>query len=201
MVNRSHERGVAILIVVMVLTMLSAIGVFAIRAASMATQASGYDRQNAQNHFAGEYGMLAATTELGSTRSNGHVKKLLLGADTCAANRALSADAGVTPCYHLYAADIQRNVAVPLFDPGGLGPPSPTPLDGDFDVEVTDPGPVGTLVAGDDLGKTKSKFMQVTLTSTGQVRPSGDGGCGTVAVNTTAGNEIGRAFVVIGPTE
>jgi hypothetical protein len=201
MVNRSQERGVAIFIVVMVLTLLSAIGVFAIRAASMATQASGYDRQNTQNHFASEYGMLAATTELGSSRSNGHIRKMLLGVDTCAANSSL--DAGGAPCYHLYAADVQRNVTSPLFAPGGasapgsLGPPSPTPLEGDFDVEITDPGPVGILVAGDDLGKTKSKYMQVTLTSTGQVRPSGDGGIACAA----AGNETGRAFVVIGPTE
>jgi hypothetical protein len=208
MVSRAQERGVAIFIVVMVLTMLTAIGVFAIRAASMATMASGYDRQNTQNHFASEYGMLAATTELNSTRSNGYVKRLLLGSDTCFSNRgrAVSDGGAPLPCYHLYAADIQRNVAIPLFAPAGSSPLTPgslgpRPLDGDFDVEITDPGPVGILVPGDDLGKTKSKYLQVTMTSTGQVRPSADGGAADPAACAAAGNETGRAFVVIGPTE
>jgi hypothetical protein len=203
MVSRSQERGVAIFIVVAVLTMLTALGIFAMKAASMATLSSGYERQNTQNHFASEYGMLAATTELGSSRSNGHLKKLLIGADTCAANSNFGPDSGTLPCYHLYANDIQRNVAVPLFAPAGAAPGSLglAPLDGDFDVEITDPGPVGILVPGDDLGKTKSKYLQVTLTSTGQVRPAADGGGVSAASCAMAGNETGRAFVVIGPTQ
>ena len=81
--------------------------------------------------------------------------------------------------------------------PGSLGPAG---LDGDFRVEMSDPGPVGMPVAGTDVGGTSVwKYYQVTLTSVGQVRPSGDP---TTCVNTTAGvagNETGRAFVVMGP--
>jgi hypothetical protein len=206
MVSRIRERGVAIFIVVMVLTMLSAIGVFAMKAASLATQSSGYDRQSTQNHLAAEYGMLAATTELGSSRSKGHVDRLLSGTDTCAANRNVVVDAGVLACYHLYAKDIQQNIAVPLFDPAGgepivPGSLGPKMLDGDFDVEITDPGPVGVLVPGDDLGKTKSRYMEVTLTATGQVRPIADGGSLNPASCAAAGNETGRAFIVIGPRQ
>jgi len=209
MVNRIHERGVAIFIVVMVLTMLSAIGVFAMKAAGMANAASGYERQNTQNHYAAEYGMLGAVTELGTSRRNGYIEKMSSGVDTCAATRGLSYDGGVVPCYHLYASDVQRSVTPPLFapstasgttiDPGSLGPAA---LTGDFVVEMTDPGPVGVPVAGTDVGGSGSKFkyLQVTLTATGQVRPSSPS---TTACDdksaVVAGNETGRAFVVIGP--
>jgi hypothetical protein len=73
-------------------------------------------------------------------------------------------------------------------------------LDGDFVVEMTDPGPVGKPVEGTDQGGSAVKwgYKQVTLTSVGQVRPAGDpAACAAGAV--VAGNEAGRAYVVIGP--
>ena len=62
--RRTSERGAAVFVVVMVLSMLTAIGVFAIRAAAMANASSGYDRQNTQNHYVSEYGLYSAVTEL-----------------------------------------------------------------------------------------------------------------------------------------
>jgi hypothetical protein len=208
MVNRNQERGVAIFIVVMVLTMLSAIGVFAMRAASMATLTSGYDRQSTQNQLAGDYGMLAAATELGSSRVNGQYGEMMrTKSDVCFANRGRSSDGGAyVPCLHLTEANIQQNVAVPIFAPasGSLAAPpvvpgslGPAGLAGAFDVEITDPGPVGLPVKGANLGNSNLKYKQVTLTSTGQVRPTGDGGSACVA----AGNISGRAYIVIGPIQ
>jgi len=216
--RRASERGAAIFVVVMAITMLAAIGVFSIRAASLAAAASGYDRQNTQNHYVGEYGLLGAVAELSTGRRNAYVDKLGKGVETCSAARGVTNPGGTVPCYHLYANDVQQAVAstfsgLPLFQPattsgstvtpGSLGP---APLDGDFVVEITDPGPVGMPVAGSDLGGTGPKFryLQVTLTSTGQVRPSGTNTCqnvgGTVDVRgQVAGNETGRALVVIGP--
>jgi hypothetical protein len=218
---RKNERGAAVFIVVMALTMLTAIGVFAMRAASMAVAASGYDRQNTQNHYVGEYGLLGAVAELSTTRRTAYVDKMGRGVEQCSAVKGVQNGGGAVPCYHLYANDVQKAVTESfsgrsLFEPsssagttltpGSLGPAS---LDGDFVVEMTDPGPVGMPVAGSDVGGTGPKFryLQVTLTSTGQVRPSGGGNCngvvtsgGTVDVQgQLAGNETGRAFVVIGP--
>jgi hypothetical protein len=204
MVDRSQERGVAIFIVVMVLTMLSAIGVFAMRAASMATLTSGYDRQGTQNQLAGDYGMLATITEFGTDTGSGQYTELLKPkADLCFANRGSPADAGYIPCLHITPANIQPKVAVPLFAPssGSLAAPpvvpgslGPAGLAGDFNVEITDPGDVGEPVKGAQVG-SKYQYKQVTLTSTGQVRPTGDGG----AACTSAGNISGRAYIVIGP--
>ena len=210
--RRHGERGAAIFIVVMVLTMLTAIGVFAIRAATLAQAASGYDRQNTQNHYVGEFGLLTAVAELSTTKRSAYVDKMGKGIETCAATKGVTNLGSGIPCYHLYANDVAKAVASnfsgrQLFEPpsgtgssllpGSLGPVA---LDGDFVVEMTDPGPVGLPVAGTDVGGSASKFryLQVTLTSVGQVRPAGDPtACTAGAV--VAGNEAGRAFVVIGP--
>ena len=210
--RRADERGAAVFVVVMVLTMLTAIGVFAIRAASMANLSSGYDRQNTQNHYVGEYGLLSAVAELSTTRRSAYVQKMGKGVEKCAGTKGVANLGAGIPCYHLYANDVARTVQSnfsgrPLFEapsgtgsalvPGSLGPVA---LDGDFVVEMTDPGPVGLPVAGTDVGGSAAKFryLQVTLTSTGQVRPAGDPtACTAGAV--VAGNETGRAFVVIGP--
>jgi hypothetical protein len=218
---RAGERGAAIFVVVMALSLLTAVGVFAIRAASLAAAASGYDRQSTQNHYVGEYGLLGAVAELSSGRRNAYVDKMSKGVEQCAAVKGVQNPTGVVPCYHLYAADVQKAVTAsfsgrPLFEPSSgagssLSPGSlgAAPLDGDFMVEMTDPGPVGMPVAGSDIGGTGPKFryLQVTLTSTGQVRPAGGGACDDVATGSgnvdvkgsMAGNETGRAFVVIGP--
>ena len=81
------ERGAAVFVVVMVLTMLTAIGVFAIRAASMANLSSGYDRQNTQNHYVGEYGLLSAVAELSTTKRSAYVEKMGKGVEKCAGHQ------------------------------------------------------------------------------------------------------------------
>jgi hypothetical protein len=201
----------------MTLTMLAAVGVFSIRAASLAAAASGYDRQNTQNHYVGEYGMLGAVAEMSTSRQNFYRNKLNKGEEQCAANRGVISSGGKVPCLRLTAGEVQKNVSDnfsgrPLFEatntsgstitPGSLGPGD---LDGDFLVEITDPWQ-GPPVAGSDLAGSgpKGYYLQVTLTSTGQVRPSGPTNCqnvgGTVDVKgQVAGNETGRALVLIGP--
>jgi hypothetical protein len=217
--SRGDERGAAIFVVVMVLTMLTAIGVFAVRASSMAGAASGYERQNTQNHYVSEFGLLGAVTELSTTRRSAYVTKMAQGEDCMATRGMVLPTGGATkaPCYTLYAKNVQDSVSQnfngrPLFEsssadagtvttPGSLGPAA---LQGDFKVEMSDPGPVGMPVAGTDVGGTgvRFKYLQVTLTAIGQVRPASDPTCDpNSSANTAgiAGNETGRAFVVIGP--
>jgi hypothetical protein len=209
--SRASQRGAAVFVVVMVLTSLTALGVFAVRASSMAGRAAGYERQNTQNHYVGEYGLLSAVTELSSSRRSAYVQKMTSASnsETCSANKGRKG----APCYPIYANDVQKSVSSnfgnrPLFEqatpattppvPGSLGPAG---LDGDFVVELTDPGPVSLPVAGSDVGGTgtKFKYLQLTLTSVGQVRPAGDPTACAPSVTAVAGNETGRAFVVIGP--
>jgi hypothetical protein len=210
--RRAGERGAAIFIVVMVLTMLTGIGVFAIRAASLAEAASGYDRQNMQNHYVGEYGLLGAVTELSTARRDWYFTKMSEGKERCLANNGVVSSVTKVPCFPIHASEVQAGVysnfsGRPLFEPattaagvttpGSLGPSG---LDGDFRVEMTDPGPVGLPVAGTDVGGTSAwKYYQVTLSSVGQVRPAGDPASCVASTAGIAGNETGRAFVVLGP--
>jgi len=210
--NRANERGATIFIVVMVMTMLTAIGVFAIRAASLGSATSGYDRQNTQNHYVGEYGLYGAVTELSSARRDWYYGQMKKGAEKCTATKGITSATSTVPCFPIQASDVQASVSGnfsgrPLFEPattssGTLTPGSlgPSGLDGDFRVEMSDPGPVGRPVAGTDVGGTSVwKYYQVTLTSVGQVRPSGDPATCVVSSAGLAGNETGRAFVVLGP--
>lgn len=221
---RGDERGAAIFIVVMVITLLTAIGVFAARASSLSETASGYDRQNSQNHYVAEYGMLAAVTELGGPSRNTYLSRLAMQApgdtgDTCSANAGLTFDGGFRPpCYRFLTGDLQAQIATnqsgramlePMANadagtivPGSLGPAN---LFGRVEVQVTDRGPVGVPVAGTDVGGTGPRFRydQVTITATGQVGPqSGSASCSDVATKAAqnvSGNETGRGYVVVGP--
>jgi hypothetical protein len=213
--KRRDERGAAIFVVVMVLTMLTGVGVFAMRAASLAEAASGYDRQNTQNHYVGEYGLYGAVAELSSPRRNVYYDRLKAGKEKCLATKGLTSTTGIIACAPIETGEIQAAVTAsfsgrPLFEPatmttagkvtpGSLGPGG---LDGDFRVELSDPGPVGLPVAGAQQNVqsgTVWRYQQVTLTSVGQVRPAGNPGVCIPTAAGVAGNETGRAFVVIGP--
>jgi hypothetical protein len=211
--RRKGERGAAIFVVVLVVTMLTAIGTFAIRAASVAESASGYDRQSTQNHYVGEYGLLGAVTELSTPKLDWYYKQLKAGKETCVATQGLTSPTGITlPCYPIQTSDIQASVdsnfsgrllfepatsSAGTVTPGSLGPAG---LDGDFRIEMSDPGPVGLPVAGTSIGGTSQwRYYQVTLTSVGQVRPAGNAGVCVTTTAGVAGNETGRAFVVVGP--
>src|SRR5690606_1736538 len=59
---RAHrERGSALFITVMVITMLTAIGIFSMHAASLADQASGFNRQGVQTTYVAEFGARAVS--------------------------------------------------------------------------------------------------------------------------------------------
>jgi hypothetical protein len=60
------QRGAAVFIVVMVLTLLTAVGIFAVRSASMADVAAGFDREGAQASLIAEYGVTASAAYLGT---------------------------------------------------------------------------------------------------------------------------------------
>ncbi|WP_437817327.1 hypothetical protein [Sorangium sp. So ce1078] len=62
--RRSRERGAAVFIVVLVITMLTAIGLFAAHAATLSTIASGHERRMTQTHYLAEYAMQLAIADI-----------------------------------------------------------------------------------------------------------------------------------------
>jgi len=70
------QRGAAVFIVVMVLTLLTAVGIFAVRSASMADVAAGFDREGAQATLIAEYGVTATTAYLSTSLAIPQLKAL-----------------------------------------------------------------------------------------------------------------------------
>jgi hypothetical protein len=62
---RREQRGAALFLVVMVITILSAIGLFAMRSASLVDVATGYNRQGVQAAFLADFAARGAATFMG----------------------------------------------------------------------------------------------------------------------------------------
>jgi len=75
----------AVFLVVLVLTMVTAIGIFSMRSASLVDLASGFNRQNIQATLIAEYGARSAATWLGPN------KEQVMASDLQACNPALMA--------------------------------------------------------------------------------------------------------------
>ncbi len=200
--RRRQERGAAVFVVVLAITLLTAIGVFAVHTALMVDQASGYVRLARQTQYLAEYGTLTTATELGTLAGKTYSDLIYQGNSRCRANGALAAG---TPCYKFDKAFLNRRTTAfgnqtilseaspDTGVPGSLG--LNADIVGDFTVELTDPGPVGQPVAGAQAGA--GTFIKVTSTSTAQIR-SDDAAC-TNAVTTTLGQQSLRAHLLIGP--
>ncbi len=152
--TRRGERGAAVFIVVMVITLLTAVGVLAIRRASMTDAAVGYARQADQARYLADYTIRLGSYELGEGRGQFYVNQVrpaVAGAKTnpeiCPSTKyahATLTSGTVVPCYNIYGHELGKNlnfgstaesleqtfIAEPTaLTAGSLGPPDPTGLD------------------------------------------------------------------------
>src|SRR5438045_233449 len=96
--KRSSERGAALFIVVLVIVLLTAIGVFAVHATSMAQAASGYSRRAAAAFYLGEFAMNVVAGDMAG-RETEYLQLASTGKNDCRANIGLSTlltNAGIT---------------------------------------------------------------------------------------------------------
>jgi len=211
--QRRRERGATIFVVLTVMTLLTAVGVYAARSASLVDRAAGFDRQFLQTHYIAAYGTLAIAAELGTGSASMRVMQMAKNPETCMVTRGLDyPGAGTAPCMKLSMEELAGRVGSfytgrklleqptesPLV-PGSLGPYKAAALDGNFAVELSEPGPVSRPVAGTDVGGTGTSFqyLRVTATTLGQVAPK-VGAC-TEGNSAVAGLETMRAYVEFGP--
>lgn len=195
---RRSERGAAVFIVLLVITLLTAVGIFAARSASLVDQAAGFNRQLVQTQYLTDYAGRSVSAELGDGAAKSYLDKVVAGTDTCQSNEnvlALTAGAPI-PCYKLYISEIASRVSnktgTAVLDKqtvgaaGSLGPKfgaagPGNALEGVFVVEMTEPyesvpNP-GSEVGG--LQANAFRDVQLTLTAFGQIRPLDPGGVGT----------------------
>jgi hypothetical protein len=201
---RKSQRGTTVVVVVMVTTLITAIGVFAVRNTSRIDQAVGYSRQSSQTVALAELGTSAAISEFGANKAAAYVTQMLNKPETCIANASLPAG---TPCARLFRSDIEASTQDTLLEPtvagsetGSLGPSGA--MMGDLYVEVTERQPTGRPIAGTDLGGTglELKYARVTLTTTAQIRPAAaDDNVCDAGVAAVAAKKVMRARVVVGP--
>jgi hypothetical protein len=203
-VRRGSERGVAVFVVVMAITLLTAVGLFTAHSAMMVDQAAGYVRLARQTQYLGEYGVLTTAAELGGGAADDYVLKLeqSTGSATvrCAANQGLAG----AQCFKFFTSELEgRTMAVSgskLLEatagdgtPGSFGRNATTV--GEMVIELTELAPVDRPVAGTELGK--AAYRKVTATATAQIRSS-NLACSN-QVTTTIGQQSMRAQLLIGP--
>jgi hypothetical protein len=176
--RRHAQRGSALFVVVMVITLLSAVGVVAMRAASLSEQASGYNRQGVQAGYISEFAARSVMAELVGKEQH-YFRYIAAAGDDCRANRQLATllSPNRPPCYRLESSEIWSRVNAAFPGNAGsasgelLGTLSRADSDAAFIVEMTDLARAGGPVMGEDVAMDQFKFMQVLLTATAQVRP------------------------------
>lgn len=182
--GHQRERGAAVFIVVMVVTLLTAVGIFAARSASLVDTASGYNRQSLQTEYVADYGVMLTASELSTQAVSAYTAVAQKGTDDCIATEGLNTTVVGKPfCYAFQSEELGErfDASEGLFDdspevPGGLVDPVGADADNEDDlearfvVEMTEAFQTGT-VKGADLSSNNLVPLQVTLTARGFVNP------------------------------
>ncbi|HEY5957590.1 MAG TPA: hypothetical protein VIV60_13585 [Polyangiaceae bacterium] len=217
MVNKSlhgnvGERGTAIFIVVMVVTLLTGIGLFAARVTGSVDAAMGYARQSAQTRALAVYAAQLAPSLLSA-----------LSYRAIAEMDATVATGTITPCPTNGTSPNQRclirnhqalatSFGIELITqqaetvPGSLGPStgltSVPGVDGNLRIEVFERYRLGVLPGFDFGGNSRGMgtFDEYGVTAWAQVRPiitaPNPAWCGTVAESSTATVQAVRVNVI-----
>lgn len=208
--RRRATRGNALFVALMVITLLTAIGMYSMRAASLADQATGFNRMGVQTTYVAEFAGRSVAAELVGKEQH-YFQYISSGNDDCRNNKDLAALVAPNrpPCYKLETGEIWERVdgefpgnAGSVQSPNLLGQLSRSDLQGAFIVEMTDLGRTGSPIAGEDVAADTFKHMSMLLTATGQVRPTDAGdeeaAC-SAAFATTSGLSTLRAQITFGP--
>jgi hypothetical protein len=155
--RRRRQGGAAMFIVAMTLAVLASVGIYALAASALEVRTSGNERQNTQTHYLSEYGIIGTTYELSASRAQWYLGMMLTRPDTsCISLPTVPATADVLTraCWRMGSQEIATTTQgtpwsapptipysgttpmQPNLAPGSLGP---TPMTGDFFVELTEP--------------------------------------------------------------
>jgi hypothetical protein len=206
---RSSERGAALFIVVLVVVLISAIGIFAVRSASLVDVAAGYSRKAAQTLYVTEFATRLVTADM-SGQEDLYFNRISNTVSNCRSTQDLVAKTATNtpiPCYaveknemeqrirNVYAATADDNDFVGRIVRPGLAAAGAIDAQAAFRVELSDLGPAPRNVVGEDLKQSNFKFHQVALTATGQVRPVTASGACSADTMQAAGVQSIRAYV------
>lgn len=211
--GRRHrgERGVAMFIVMMLIVMVSAAGIFVAKSSSLEIRSSGFVRQAAQTHYITESGassvLARLRTSCGSYFTQNLRTRALTGAIPAAECPQVMTSRGpvTAPCYTFSNTDASLVGATPVFAaPSGSGT---TRVEGSFGggeisptfrVQVTELSVDTAPQRGADLGDPGISALpsRLLIESTGLSELTG-ASFGTYSNNVTRGAESLRAITVI----
>jgi hypothetical protein len=214
--RRARSAGGVIFIVALTMAVLAAVGMYALRASSLEIRTAGFERQATQTHYLSEYGILGATQAFGGTTAQLYLGLMMapkasgLVDTSCSSLAAPFSVSGLSPsglslaCRRMGSTELSNSWGLPagsIITPYGGSPTLPGSLgsatvQGDFFVELTDPGYVNPP-AGYDLSLGFC-FVELTTSATGITQPF------LATANTTAlyggeGLEMSRARITGGP--
>lgn len=193
---RIDQRGAILFVVAMTLTLLGAIGIYALGAATSEIRTSGYARASAQTHYISEYGTVAMLDAFSPANASYFDAQMLLPAsatDPCLS--AVSAHASSVTAIAKRCAKVPQGYFQNAWKDGSkvLHDDSLSPVAGRvsarFTSELTDPI-TGGFQPGFDVNNGKC-FRRYTITTYGQLMNADQ--------TQTIGREIGRARVTTGP--
>ena len=178
--RRRTERGMAVFLVVLVLTMISAIGVFSMHSASLVDRASGYNRQNVQATAMVEFGARGAATWMNYNRD---IVNTTARVDNCA-SALLKADTNAI-CSVLKDTSLNDMFvqSAPTAFPDGLMGQLNSPWDqstirAEMATEMTEPFAANTAA----LPGSGGNIREMTVTTQARIFPT-DTGSATVCAN------------------
>lgn len=201
MARRARERGAVMFIVAMTLSIIAAMGMYALNVAATEVKTAGYVRQQSQSYYLSEYGVFASTQEVAGPKAQMYRDLMLKTPDTnCTSLYGIPPGSGTLPqaCRRVGAKELASQWSPPatLIAPyvsnadadsrGSVG----IPAFPDFYVELTDPAqkapPSGY---GMDQGLC---FIQFTVAAVGIIPTA-------VGADITEGLQSSRARIVGGP--
>jgi hypothetical protein len=208
---RRGQDGAALFIVAMSLAVLASVGVFALAAASSEAKSAGYERTATQSNYLASYGVLGGAHEMVASKASLYLGLMMTTPDpiclalpnvpstasilTRACRRLGATELGAawqtTPYLDAYTGQVPYQAGVA---PGSMGP---TPMQGDFFVELTDPTKY-TAPKRYDLNLNMC-FVELTATSNGITHPLFPSNPNYTATYGEEGIVVHRARWIAGP--
>ncbi|MEM9693594.1 MAG: hypothetical protein AAGA56_13690 [Myxococcota bacterium] len=206
-----RQRGAAVFVVVLVISLLSALGLFAVRSSTTAVAASGYQRQLNAVHQLTDLAITAAVAVAGEN-PEAVKQQLMKGPDVGGGDATCLAFSLQTKpsCFLMSYDDINSRVqsangtAALVGELGRLPYAGVRPLDQDMRIELTDLHPSrpvrGNEAAGGADATVQLRYAYVTVSATSIVRPQqASAGTWDTESAAAAGIETSRAHVGLGP--
>ena len=174
----------ALFVVVLVVTLLTTVGIFAARSASQVAVAAGHSREATQTFYFAELATALGVRQLNGPQASEYINLTQTSVDECQVNAAIQGDPNAH-CYRIFSDDITTGTGLTIMQtqgvnqPGSFGPPllQPDTLDdnvlntgreGLFVVEMVEGYDDGTPVAGFDASTVK--MITLNLTAYAQIR-------------------------------